>query len=48
MTQPTGTFSSYDAAGNREDLVNAIYMVSPMETPFLSALERVEATSTKH
>lgn len=48
MGQPSGTFSSYDAVGNREDLSNIIYDVSPIETPFLSALDRVTATSTKH
>jgi hypothetical protein len=48
MTQPTNTFSSYDAVGNREDLSDIIYDISPTETPFLSALERVKSTSTKH
>jgi hypothetical protein len=48
MSQPTDTFSSYDARGNREDLSDIIYDISPTETPFLSALDRVKATSTKH
>jgi hypothetical protein len=48
MAQPTSTFSSYTAVGNREDLVDAIYLLNTAETPFLSALERVTATSTKH
>jgi len=48
MAQPTNTYSSYDAVGNREDLSNIIYDVSPTETPFLSAIDRVSATSTKH
>jgi len=48
MAQPTNTFSSYDAKGNREDLSDIIYDVSPAETPFLSALEKTTATSTKH
>lgn len=48
MAQPSNTFSSYDAKGNREDLSNIIYDVSPAETPFLSKLEKVSATSTKH
>jgi hypothetical protein len=48
MGQPTNTFSTYDAKGLREDLVNAIYLLDTAATPFLSALEKVEATSTKH
>ena len=48
MAQPTSTFSTYDAAGLREDLSDIIYDISPTETPVLSALERVSVTSTKH
>jgi hypothetical protein len=48
MGQPTSTFSTYDAVGNREDLSNAIHMLDTAATPFLSALEKVDATSTKH
>lgn len=48
MGQPADTFSSYDAVGNREDLSDIIYDVSPTETPFLSKLARGSATSTKH
>lgn len=48
MTQPTGTYSSYDAAGNREDLIDMIYDVSPTETPIMSAIGRKKATATSH
>jgi hypothetical protein len=48
MGQPTSTFSTYDAVGNREGLTNAIHMLNTAETPFLSAIEKVDATSTKH
>jgi hypothetical protein len=48
MAQGTNTFSSYDAVGNREDLSDIIYDISPSATPFLSALPRVTATGTKH
>lgn len=48
MSQPSNTFSSYDAVGNREDLSEIIYDITPTETPFLSALEKTTATSTKH
>jgi hypothetical protein len=48
MTQPTNTFSSYDAIGNREDLADFISMISPTKTPFQSMIATVSATSTKH
>jgi hypothetical protein len=48
MGQPTSTFSTYDAVGNRESLSGAIHILNTAETPFLSALEKVEGTSTKH
>lgn len=48
MTQPANTFSSYDAIGNREDLSDIIYDISPTETPFLSAIPKVKMTGTKH
>jgi hypothetical protein len=48
MGQPTNTFSAYDSVGNREDLSEFVYDISPTATPFLSALERVPCTSTKH
>ena len=48
MAQPTNTHSTYDAVGNREDLSDIIYDVSPTETPFLSAIGKTKATATKH
>lgn len=48
MAQPTNTYSSYDAAGNREDLIDIIMDVSPTETPVLTALGRKKATATAH
>lgn len=36
MPQPTSTFSSYDAKGNRESLADVIYDWSQDETPFMS------------
>jgi len=48
MAQPTGTFSSYDAVGNREDLSDMIFDVSPEETPFLSAIGKGKAKATTH
>ncbi len=48
MGQPTGTHSTYDHIGRREDLGDIIYDVSPTDTPFLSAIPKGKATSTKH
>lgn len=48
MTQPTNTFDSYDAVGNREDLQDKIYMVSPEKTPIVSAIGRFKATQRLH
>lgn len=47
MAQPTNTYSTYDAVGNREDLSDIIDMISPTDTPFLNGIAKVPATSTK-
>lgn len=48
MAQPADTFSSYDAIGNREDLADIIYDISPTETPFMSGIAKNSATATLH
>lgn len=48
MAQPTNTFSTYDAVGNREDLADIIYDISPTDTPFISAIPKVSASATYH
>lgn len=48
MAQPSETFDSYDAIGNREDLQDKIYMVSPEKTPIVSAIKRFTATQRLH
>lgn len=48
MAAPTGTFNSYDAVGNREDLSDFIYNISPTDCPFMSAVGSTTAKSTKH
>lgn len=48
MTQPANTFDSYDAIGNREDLQDKIYMVSPEKTPIVSSIRRFSATQRIH
>lgn len=46
MALPTNTWSSFSAIGNREDLSDIIYNISPMDTPFTSEATKMRATST--
>ena len=46
MSQPANTFDTYDTKGIREDLSNIIYDISPEETPLVSAIAKVKASST--
>lgn len=48
MAQPADTFDTYDAIGNREDLADVIYDISPMETPFISGIAHTSATGKLH
>ncbi len=48
MAVPTNTVQTVSAIGNREDLADVIYDISPMDTPFLSDLPRVGARSVFH
>ncbi len=41
-------FNTYDAIGNREDLSDIIWNISPTATPFLSAITRNTATAVNH
>ena len=41
-------FSTYDAIGNREDLTNDIWDVTPTATIFLSGAGKIKATNTIH
>ena len=48
MTTPTNAVSTLTAVGNREDLSNIIYDISPTSTPFLSGIAHTNATATNH
>jgi hypothetical protein len=48
MTAPTNTFASTAAVGNREDLTDMIYRITPTDTPFMSMIGKDKATATKH
>lgn len=40
MAQVANTFETYDAVGNREELADRIYQITPEETPFTSLIGR--------
>lgn len=40
MVQVTGAFDTYTAIGNREQLADAIYMITPEDTPLMTLLGR--------
>ena len=42
------TFSAHTAIGQREDLIDVIYDISPTETPLLNTLARNKATAVFH
>ena len=46
MAQPSNTFDTYDAKGNRESLADIIYNISPTDTPFISMAARGKASAT--
>lgn len=48
MAQITGSFSTYDASGNREDLTDVIYNIDPTDTPFVSRAGRGKASAVLH
>jgi hypothetical protein len=48
MALPTNTFNTYEAIGNREDLIDKIYKTSPTDTPLISSIERVKASAVNH
>lgn len=48
MTTITGTMQTYDRVGNREDLEDVVYNISPKDTPFVSLISPVPVTATRH
>lgn len=48
MALVSGTATRYDMKGLREDLTDAIYNISPEETPFMSSIGRGKAKQTLH
>lgn len=48
MVKVTGAVATYDVTTNREDLAQAVYRISPADTPFFSAVPKVKATAVLH
>ena len=52
MTTPVGAHSTYNepiaTGGNREDLSDILFDVSPTETPFITAAKKNRSTATNH
>lgn len=48
MALPTNTNTTFATVGIREDLIEAVFNVTPYETPLIAAMPRVKATQTKH
>jgi len=48
MATPADTTSTYDAIGNREDLSDIIFDISPTQTPFISGIGHETASATNH
>lgn len=48
MAAPANTYASTAAIGNREDLTDVIYRISPTTTPFMSLCSKAKATNTLH
>ena len=48
MAAPSNTFLTTAAIGNREDLTDVIYRISPTQTPVLNMAAKTKATATLH
>ena len=48
MAIVANTFQTYGAIGNREDLSDIIYNISPTDTPFMSSIGKEKAEGTFH
>ena len=48
MAAPSSTFLTTAAIGNREDLTDTIYRISPTTTPFINLASKAKAANTLH
>ena len=42
------TYQTHQAVGEREDLTDVIYNISPTDTPFMSSVGKTKATGVYH
>lgn len=45
MSQVANTYETFDAVGNREELADRIFQITPEETPFISLIGRKPVVS---
>ncbi len=48
MPAPSGTFQTFQAVGNREDLSDMIWDISPTEVPFSTRVAKTKASAIAH
>jgi len=48
MAKVTNAVATYDVPINKEDLSDAVYRISPVDTPFMSAVPRAKAAAVLH
>ena len=48
MAVPSNTQDSFDTIGNREDLEDRIFMITPTDTPFIASIDAVDAKQSLH
>lgn len=48
MAIQQNAFLTFSAVGNREDLADQIYLISPVDTPFQDAISKNKATAVMH
>ena len=48
MAAPTNTLLTFSAVGNREDLLDKIYNIAPVDVPFTTMIDKSKAKATYH
>lgn len=48
MAIPTNAQTTYPTIGNREDLSDQVWKISPTETPFFSSVEKIKTSAVNH
>ncbi len=48
MVKVTSALATYDVTTNREDLSDTVYRISPVDTPFVTAVPKTKSTAVLH